>query len=190
MTELREILLGDDFGEVAVKVNGAIIEVHANGSVAAHTSGDVDAYTNASVRVHPAANANEKASTTTPAELKPGDRMRDGSIYAGNSPDTGKAMYTTPQDAPLTYTFNKAQKYAEKLDAHGRRDWRMPTKSELNVLFQNRAAIGGFDESGSYPAGCYWSSTQNYDFAWDQRFSDGHKNTNLKYGASSLRCVR
>ena len=28
--------------------------------------------------------------------------MPDGSIYAGVSPDTGKPMYTTPKDAPLT----------------------------------------------------------------------------------------
>jgi hypothetical protein len=33
----------------------------------------------------------------------------------------------------------------------------MPTKSELNVLFNNRAAIGGFDLSGSEPSGWYWS---------------------------------
>src|SRR5437764_12215647 len=86
----KEISLGDGFGDVAINVNGATIEVHANGSVAAHTSGDVDAYTNASVRVHPAANANEKAWTTIPAELKPGNVMPDGTVYSGISPDTGK----------------------------------------------------------------------------------------------------
>src|SRR5439155_1650460 len=72
-----------------------------------------------------------------PAELNPGDHMPDGSIYAGVSPDEGQAMYTTPKDAPLTYTFNEARKYAEELDACGHQDWRVPTKGELNVLFQN-----------------------------------------------------
>src|ERR1017187_5910676 len=52
----KEISLGEGFGEVALKVNGATVKVHADGSVAAHTAGDVDAWTNASVRVHPAAN--------------------------------------------------------------------------------------------------------------------------------------
>ena len=30
---------------------------------------------------------------------KIGDAMRDGSIYAGTSPDTGKPMYAMPKDA-------------------------------------------------------------------------------------------
>jgi hypothetical protein len=67
----------------------------------------------------------------------------------------------------------------------------VPTKGELNVLFQNRAAIGGFDISGSFPAGWYGSSSQGLNYgAWDQRFSDGHQYDNFTYGDSSLRCVR
>src|SRR5262245_37428052 len=99
-------------------------------------------------------------------------------------------MFTTPADAPLTMKWNKAMNYASKLDAHGQKDWRVPSKGELNVLFQNRAAIGGFDVTGSDPAGWYWSSTVYYNFAWDQRFSDGNQFWNLKTNDSSLRCVR
>jgi hypothetical protein len=124
---------------------------------------------------------------------KYGDKMPDGSVYAGISPDSGKAMYATPYDAPLTYTFNQAQKYAARLDAHGHMDWRVPTKGELNVLFQNRAAIGGFDESGSGPAGWYWSSSQLGHYSFDaraQRFSNGYQFDFDKFGGSSLRCVR
>ncbi len=67
----------------------------------------------------------------------------------------------------------------------------MPTKGELNVLYNNRAAIGGFDVTGSYPAGWYWSSSQyNTNYAWDQRFSDGDQNYYHKNLDSSLRCVR
>jgi hypothetical protein len=124
-------------------------------------------------------------------ETKIGEEMPDGTVYAGISPDTGKAMYATAADAPLTYTFNQAQKYAEELDAHGHKDWRVPTKAELNVLFKNRAAIGGFNETGSDPAGWYWSSSQDStNYAWDQRFSDGNQGNNGKVYDSSLRCVR
>lgn len=35
-----------------------------------------------------------------------GDTCDDGSIYAGLSPDGNVAMYTTPADAPSTYTWN------------------------------------------------------------------------------------
>src|SRR5438128_1884955 len=37
--------------------------------------------------------------------LNAGDRMPDGTVYAGISPDTHERMYTTSSDAPLTYTF-------------------------------------------------------------------------------------
>mgnify|MGYP000448069620 CR=1 FL=1 len=35
-----------------------------------------------------------------------GDTCTDGSVYAGLSPDGNVAMYTTPADAPSTYTWN------------------------------------------------------------------------------------
>jgi hypothetical protein len=128
---------------------------------------------------------------TTESDPEPGDKMPGGTIYAGISPDTHRPLYTTPEDAPLTYTFNEARKYAAKLDAYGYHDWRVPTKGELNVLFQNKAAIRGFGVSLSGPAGWYWSSTEGnlYD-AWVQRFSTGDQNTFITNFYSSLRLVR
>ena len=135
--------------------------------------------------------ARPKATANTNRAPEPGDRMPDGTIYAGVSPDTGKAMYAMPEDAYLSMTFNKAQKYAAKLDAHGHQDWHVPTKAELNVLFNNRAAIGGFNVTGSYPAGWYRSSSQNGIWgAWDQRFRDGCQSTSNEISPSSVRCVR
>jgi hypothetical protein len=124
-------------------------------------------------------------------ELKPGDRREDGTVYAGTSPGTGKAMYATPKDASMVCDFNQAAEYANNLDAHGHLDWRVPTKGELNVLFQNRAAIGGFNETGSHPGGWYRSSTpKSNSLAWVQRFSDGDQYSSDKSNDSSLRCVR
>jgi hypothetical protein len=186
----REIDLGEDFGKVVVTANGVRVEIHTDGSILAYTKRSVDAYSNGPAQVVHPANDGGKATGSSQAELKIGDRVADGTIYAGISPDTGKAMYATAKDAPLTYTFNQARKHAEKLDAHGHQDWRVPTKGELNVLFQHRAGIGGFNETGSYPAGWYWSSSQyNYD-AWAQRFSDGDQDYHDEGYVSSLRCVR
>jgi hypothetical protein len=126
-----------------------------------------------------------------PPEPKVGDKMSDGTVLAGISPDTNKPMYTTPADASLTMKFNEAQEYAAKLDAHGHQDWRVPTKAELNVLFNNRAAVGGFNVSGSDPAGWYWSASSNYGwYAWEQRFSDGYQYYFNKINHSAVRCVR
>jgi hypothetical protein len=132
------------------------------------------------------ANANQAPS--------PGDKMPDGTVYAGISPDTGKAMYAAPADASLTMTFNGAKEYAQDLitqKAHGHDDWHVPTKNELNVLFNNRAAIGGFNVSGSFPAGWYWSATPlDTWIAWGQRFSDGRQDNDGKDFRSSVRMVR
>jgi hypothetical protein len=129
---------------------------------------------------------------TKSAPLKIGAKMQDGTVYAGISPETKEPMYTTPADAPLTLTFNDAATYADKLDAHRHRDWRLPTKPELNVLFNNRAAIGGFNETGSFPAGWYWSASSDLKWgAWGQRFDDGCQAGNLnKDHHASVRCVR
>jgi hypothetical protein len=126
-----------------------------------------------------------------PAEPKIGDKMPNGTVFAGISPDTNKPMYAPPADASQTMEFNQATDYAAKLDAHGHKDWHVPTKNELNVLFNNRAAIGGFNVSGSNPAGWYWSATP-YDGwgAWCQRLSDGRQITSNKGSRLSVRCVR
>jgi hypothetical protein len=120
-----------------------------------------------------------------------GNKMPDGTVYAGISPKTHKPMYTTRKDAPLTYTFYRAQNYAGKLGACGHRDWQAPTKDELNVLFQNRAAIGGFNNSGSFPVGWYRSSSRHdNDTSWAQDFSDGDQDNYFTLAVSALRCVR
>ena len=117
--------------------------------------------------------------------------MPDGTIYAGVSPESGKAMFTTAADAPAACSFHEAQEYAAKLDANGHLDWRVPTRSELNVLYQNREAIGGFEESGSELLGWYWSSSPySHRSAWAQRFSEGYQDISRKYYYTSLRCVR
>ena|SRR5690349_18689243 len=129
------------------------------------------------------------------AEPKPGDKMDDGTIYAGISPETGKPMYTTPADASLSIKWKQAMDYAAGLDAHGHQDWRVPTRAELNVLYDNRdkgALKGTFNVTGSLFAGWYWSSTETFAHlaVWDQRFSDGLESWYEKDNFSSLRCVR
>jgi len=124
--------------------------------------------------------------------LEVGKQMPDSTVYAGVSPDTRMPTYTTPADGRGLYTWKTGAEYCSALEAGGHQDWRVPTKSELHVLFQNRDTIGGFDESGSYPGGWYWSSSQAYDYlAWAQRFSDGHQDYyDGKLNISSMRCVR
>ena len=125
-------------------------------------------------------------------EPQVGDMMEDGTVLGGISPDTNKPMYVRPADEPLTMKWKAAMDYAARLEGHGKPagTFRVPTDGELNVLFQNRAKIGGFNETGSHPAGWYWSSTQ-FDYgARDQSFSDGDRGWRSKGDHSSVRLVR
>lgn len=161
-------------GGIAVSVNGKTIVVDQTGKVAVE-----------------AAPANDFLAQKV---LEVGDEMEDGTIYAGISPDTGKPMYATPADASGVYDFNGAAKYAKTLEAHGYKDWRVPTKGELNLLYQDRdkgKVKGTFNETGSDLAGWYWSSSPRYSpSAWGQRFSDGTQDDHCRFFFSSLRCVR
>jgi hypothetical protein len=52
----------------------------------------------------------------------------------------------------------------------GYNDWYLPSRDELNKLYLNRVAIGGFANPNKF----YWSSTENDSSgAWDQNFTYG-----------------
>ena len=95
-------------------------------------------------------------------------------------------MGTTPSPAPYT-----AARHCNDLNVHGKDDWYLPAQDELEVLYQNRVAIGGFDLTGSLPNGRYWSSSEvSHSNAKSQRLSSGTKFDNNKNNAWSVRCVR
>jgi len=75
-------------------------------------------------------------------------------------------------DSPAT---SYAAGLARSCTDGGYNDWYLPSKDELNKLFLNRVAIGGFHTArGDYP--WYWSSSEvenNPSAAWHQYFVDG-----------------
>jgi len=63
--------------------------------------------------------------------------------------------------------------------------WHLPTKDELNVLYQNKDAIGGF--ASSY----YWSSTETgTNGAWQQSFNSGNQGSTNEIATYYVRAVR
>ena len=67
----------------------------------------------------------------------------------------------------------------------GYSDWYLPSKDELNKLYLNRVAIGGF--ANYY----YWSSTEvDLNYAWNQNFNNGGQPNGNKNNNHSVRAVR
>ena len=72
------------------------------------------------------------------------------------------------------------------LTLNGYSDWFLPSKDELNEMYLNKAAIGGFANFNYY-----WSSTENGNyFAWRQDFFDGYQANYFKSYATNVRAVR
>jgi hypothetical protein len=68
----------------------------------------------------------------------------------------------------------------------GYSDWYLPSKDELNKLYLNKVAIGGFNLQSRY-----WSSTEiSVANAWIQNFDDGLQDYYPKVGGFGVRAVR
>ena len=63
---------------------------------------------------------------------------------------------------------NTAAKIADAYALNGYTDWYLPSKDELNLLYQQKTVVGGF--AFNY----YWSSSEDSsDDAWLQYFYNG-----------------
>lgn len=64
-------------------------------------------------------------------------------------------------------------------------DWYLPSKYELNLLYLQKAVVGGF------AVGYYWSSSENNNFvAWTQNFFSGNQDGFAKLNTFYVRAVR
>jgi hypothetical protein len=80
-----------------------------------------------------------------------------------------------------SYAAGLARAYA----GGGYTDWYLPSKDELNKLYLNRIAIGGFASND------YWSSSESGGyFAWVQDFSDGIQYYGNKLNTVYVRAIR
>lgn len=120
-----------------------------------------------------------------------GERMPDGTVYAGTPCDTSRPLFVAAADLRETMVWFDAMRIAARTVLHGRADWRVPTSWELELLYHNRGVIGGFNESGFPSEGWYWTSvTPLFGLAWARRFRDGNSDTAGKLHLLSVRLVR
>ena len=75
--------------------------------------------------------------------------------------------------------------YCDSLFYGGFDDWFLPSKDDLNQMYLQQTAIGGFS------TGDYWSSSDiNSNAAWVQAFDDGNPYGDFKSGSFYVRPVR
>lgn len=108
-----------------------------------------------------------------------------GIIFFQN--ETGGLMAAPSDIGPFSYT--QAEYQCSIHQVNGISGWRMPTQSELKLLYQKRNSIGGFNNSY-----VYWSTTRDNSVsntAWFIDFNDGEQGFGrYDYGSGPVRCVR
>jgi hypothetical protein len=80
----------------------------------------------------------------------------------------------------------KAAQLCAAFEAGGFKDWFLPSKDELDLMYKNLESrgLGSFNHWN-------WSSSEHNDrYAWYQYFGDGSQTTNSKNGTNRIRAVR
>ncbi len=108
-----------------------------------------------------------------PSNQSPGIQWWNGSYVTTGA--TATALGTGNTNTNTIVSIQGAGYYAAKLCfdlvLNNYSDWYLPSKNELNILYQNKTAIGGF--AGAW----YWSSSENLNYyAWLQNFIIGTQN--------------
>jgi Protein of unknown function (DUF1566) len=95
-----------------------------------------------------------------------------GSVISGvQGTAIGIGQFNTTAIINACSTSGIAARLADDLVFGGKSDWFLPSKDELNLMYQQRTTIGGFS------TGTYWSSSNFVAYnGWYQRVSDGFQN--------------
>nr|AOE10829.1 hypothetical protein [uncultured bacterium] len=103
--------------------------------------------------------------------------------YIDSSGKHGLIAATEDHNGELSWY--DAMNYCNALTVGQYDDWHLPSKDELNRLYEKQTAIGGF--TGDY----YWSSTEyNFYNAWYQYFVYGNQSASNKNYPGYVRAVR
>ncbi len=186
--KVREISLGDDFGDVVVKANGAQVKISADGSFHG-----LPAPPNDSLSVPPIASGDvspllrAKAAHEIGAIESAGEHK--GEIYGGIYPADNKPIW-------FSVALKLMDHYAAAAWAQGQ-GGSLPTRKQGDYLTAVEGKGGAFTElfnrGNSFPAEYIWlaeHNTDNRSLAWCQRLSDGDQGNYHQYFELPVLCVR
>ena len=109
-------------------------------------------------------------------------------VIGGTSTVFGTGQANTTLIVNTCLTAGIAARLCNDLVLSGYTDWFLPSKDELNKLYINQSAIGGFASNW------YWSSSEvagaETDFIWQQFFVNGNQGYTFKSTPRYVRAVR
>jgi hypothetical protein len=125
------------------------------------------------------------------AAWNPGEAVVTGAnadlIYSGQA-NTEKIVGAQGNNSP--YAAKLCADFKASSGNMDYNDWYLPSKNELNLLYQQKGIIGGFNIS----SGIYWSSTESTatpeTSAWEQEFRFGSQHEDDKDLPDQVRCIR
>lgn len=104
--------------------------------------------------------------------LKIGDSY-DGGIIFQVGPNGNEIKICAEHDLGF-YNWHEAKEKCDEYSDGGHMDWYLPSKEELNLLFNNLSQKG----LGNFKENWYWSSTETDGQGWEQQFPEGYQQNN------------
>jgi hypothetical protein len=91
-----------------------------------------------------------------------------------------------PDDPSGQFAARTCREYKSEMDSSIYSDWYLPSKFELNLLYQQKEVVGGFAQTN------YWSSTEyKTNSVWIQYFGNGGQHvSNSESYANAVRAIR
>ena len=111
-------------------------------------------------------------------------------------------LETTHAGWEFVSTWDNAFPQIKKINQNGFTDWRLPSKDELNLMYQNLKVKGSEDPYATHVANfretSYWTDTQRgtfYQYAWCQTFDignqwAGHQHISPRQELARVRAIR
>jgi hypothetical protein len=108
-----------------------------------------------------------------------------GTLIGKTTPAAGSGQSNTSAILNSCNQSESAASICNDLVLNGYNDWYLPSKEELNLMFEQKEVIGGLNNAN------YWSSSEaEANFAWYQSFVDGYQNSYDKYLTGNVRAIR